>query len=78
MAGHLQNVFDHPVSSLAATLGDSAKPPAVDEAESPEDQITPLPSAAAAGLAALFANADSVRQAILINEVLQRPEHRWS
>ena len=74
MSGHLHEAFDHQLSSLAGTPGDSAK--AVEVAE--PDQITPLPSTAAAGLAAIFANADTVRQAILINEVLQRPEHRWS
>jgi len=78
MAGHLHSVFDHQVGALVGTPGDSAKFPSLQEAQSLKDQITPMPSTSAAGLAALFANADGVRQAILINEILQRPEHRWS
>ena len=36
-----------------------------------------MPPTAAAGLAALFASAQTVRQAIIIHEILQRPEQRW-
>jgi hypothetical protein len=34
-------------------------------------------TAGAAGLAALLASPEGLRQAIVLNEVLQRPEHRW-
>ena len=36
-----------------------------------------MPATSAAGFAALLADADSIRQAIILNEILQRPEHRW-
>ena len=36
------------------------------------------PQTAAAGLAAMLADAQGIRQAILINEILQRPTDRWS
>lgn len=73
----LHGVFDHRLSTLGETPGESAHATQAEEAETPEDRITPLPAVAAAGLAALFADSRSVRQAILINEILQRPEHRW-
>ena len=78
MTGHLHDVFDHRLGNLQGRPGDAASRVGVAEAGSPDDQITPFPSTAAAGLAAIFANADTVRQAILINAVLERPEHRWS
>lgn len=40
--------------------------------------IESLPATAAAGLVAMLADPGSLRQAILINEILQRPEHRWT
>jgi hypothetical protein len=77
MAGHVREVFEHRLGSLEGTPGAAGLSPGVAELESPQDQITPLPSSAAAGLAAVFSSADTVRQAILIHEVLERPEHRW-
>lgn len=74
---HLHGAFDHRVGTLGETPGEAAQASQAEEAEAPEDRITPFPAVAAAGLAALFADAQTVRQAILINEILQRPEHRW-
>jgi hypothetical protein len=37
-----------------------------------------LPPTAAAGLAAILAAPTSLRQAILLSEIIQRPVHRWS
>jgi len=42
-----------------------------------QDAETELPATAAAGLAAMLASPTDVRQAILLSEILQRPEHRW-
>ena len=78
MASRVQSVFDHKLGTLEGRPGGAASQPAVTEAQSPQDQITPLPSTAAAGLAAMFSNAQNIRQAVLIQEILQRPEHRWS
>lgn len=75
--GRLHEVFDHRVGSLQGMPGESARVLQAEEAETPEDRITALPATAAAGLVAMFANPGNVRQAILISEVLQRPEHRW-
>ncbi|MEE8451743.1 MAG: hypothetical protein V3R99_07500 [Thermoguttaceae bacterium] len=58
----LHEVFDHDVSELAKRSKKTAE----------------LPSTAAAGLTALFSNAESIRQAIIINEVLTRPVDRWA
>jgi hypothetical protein len=75
---HLHDVFDHDLSRLAGAPGESAQAPRVDEAAEPQDRVHELPPTAAAGLAALLSNASTVRQAIVINEILQRPEHRWA
>jgi len=73
----LHQVFDHEVSRLAGSPGESAAAPGVEEPTSPEDRLGTMPPTAAAGLAALLSNAQSVRQAIVINEILRRPEDRW-
>lgn len=43
-----------------------------------EDLLEAMPPTAAAGLAAMLASPTSLKQAILISEILNRPEHRWS
>ncbi len=64
MAEHLHSVFDHQVGTLGhATKGVQAQ--------------KPLPQTSAAGLAAMIGDPVRLRQAILMNEILQRPEHRW-
>lgn len=77
MAEHVHEVFDHQVSRLADTPGESASLPAAEEAETPDDRVTPIPATAAAGLAAMLADPGSLRQAIVLNEILQRPEEHW-
>lgn len=70
--------FGHEVSSLAEIPGESTAPPKAKGAIEPEDLVAQLPSTAAAGLAAMLSNAQSIRQAIVISEILTRPEGRWS
>jgi hypothetical protein len=77
MEGHLHAVFDHELGRLGHVPGESAEIAEAEEAETPEDRITSIPVTAAAGLAAILANPTSLRQAILLNEILQRPEERW-
>jgi len=77
MEGHLHDVFDHDLGALGGTPGESAEAARADEAETPDDRVSPVPGTVAAGLAALLADATSLRQAILLNEIFQRPEHRW-
>ena len=74
---HVHKVFDHRVGRLEGTPGESAYAAQAEEAESPEDRIDALPQTAAAGLAAMLAEPTSLRRAILLSEILQRPEHRW-
>jgi len=74
----LQQAFGHEVSHLAHAPGESAAVTRAEEATEPADHIGELPPTAAAGLAALFSDVTSVRRAIVINEILQRPEDRWS
>jgi hypothetical protein len=61
----LKAKFDHTLGTLteSGTTQTSAGPPATD---------TP-----AAQIAALLANPSGVRQAVVINEILQRPSYRW-
>jgi hypothetical protein len=69
----LQGAFDHKLGSLSTSAGAASS-----------DVIQPAglipggaPVALPADIAALFATPESLRQAIIINEVLQRPVHRW-
>ncbi len=78
MGQRLGQVFEHEVGRLAGTLGESADAPGVAKATQPEDRAAEFPSTAAAGLFALLSNAQGIRQAIVINEILQRPEDRWT
>jgi hypothetical protein len=69
---HRQEVFGHQVGQLAA-----AEPAAV----SPKAALAEASSAGsvpALDLAAILARPENLRQAILLQEILQRPEHRWS
>jgi hypothetical protein len=61
----LKAKFDHAVG----TLGSSATTPA--------QEPTVADNSPAANIAAMLANPDGVRQAVLINEILRRPSERW-
>ena len=65
----LHEKFDHELGQFAGTV---SKPAA------PEGSAAGLPATAAAGLPVLLSNAENIRQAIIINEILTRPEQRWS
>lgn len=74
LSQHLHQVFDHHVGSLGdvpnnAGESSSLKPPEVTTAEAPSLFIT--------GLFDLLNNPDSIRQAIVLNEILRRPDERW-
>jgi hypothetical protein len=62
----LKAKFDHTVGTLAG--------PAIPAAS---DQTPPPSHTAAAQLAAMLANPDGIRQAVLLNEILRRPSERW-
>lgn len=78
MEQRLHEKFDHELGRLAATPGQSAGQPQVEEAAEPEGRVAELPSTAAAGLAVMLSQPIGIRQAIIINEILARPEHRWT
>ncbi len=73
---HLKQVFGHGISKLAAKPGETAAPPTPQLTAFFQDELPALP-AAGAGLAAMLNNIDNLRQAIVLNEILQRPSDRW-
>jgi hypothetical protein len=76
---HLHEVFDHYVSKLELVPGEAAAAPvAVGPAElagavQPDDSSLFL-----SGLTDLLTNPETLRQAIVLNEVIRRPEERWA
>jgi hypothetical protein len=74
---HLKSVFDHSLSKIAATPGVTASPPNAKLADSAPEITIAMPSIAADDVAALFGNPLSIRQAVIINEILNRPLERW-
>lgn len=61
---HLQQTFQHHVGQLDAQANDPAAPAAA-------------PPAAEAPWTALLADPGNIRQAVVLNEILQRPVDRW-
>jgi hypothetical protein len=70
----LKQVFSREVSQLAKKPGEAAAPPAPDEST-----VAPQIAAAVApaGLFALLGDAEGIRHAVVISEILRRPEDRW-
>ena len=86
MQQHFKQVFDHKVGRLADTTSSGRKAPAGDlTSAGGVAQMTdtaPVVSDMSAatiggGLALLISDRQTLRQAILLNEILQRPTHRW-
>lgn len=75
---HLQQVFSHPVSKLAAVSGEAAAPPAAYEPPNLVGNAEDVPETFATGLLELISNPDSLRQSIILSEILHRPEERWA
>jgi hypothetical protein len=73
----LQQVFDHRVSKLEAVPGEFATPPTAYEPPNLVGAADAIPDSFATGLLDLIANPDSLRQAIILSEILHRPEERW-
>jgi hypothetical protein len=72
---HLQGAFQHKLGQLDAR---SVPPATLSEQQTEGPTVTmPLLPAAAAGVAAALANPDSFRQAIVLTEILKRPDDRW-
>lgn len=68
---HLRQVFDHNVSRLGGALEDTSKAarqPAKPSAEQDSGGFD---------IAALLANPQNIRNAIILSEILNRPDDRW-
>jgi hypothetical protein len=74
---HLKSVFDHSLSKIAATPGVTASPPSSKLADAAPQITLATASVAAGDVAALFGNPLSIRQAVIISEILNRPLERW-
>jgi len=72
----LNQVFDHQVGQLSGRLAQGREMSDVSDAFA-EAEPDRLPEAAAAGFAAMLTDAESIQQAIIINEILRRPDERW-
>ncbi len=70
---HLHQVFNHELGDLAKT-----PPKTAGQRLTKQQQPVAMPPTAAAGFAALLGSAENIRRAIVINEILTRPENRWN
>ncbi len=75
MAKHMQEIFDHKVGSLRAedVIESDAE---LSEMASIGEQVA-TSSVTAAGIGAMLADQQSLKQAIVLMEILKRPEERW-
>ncbi|MBN1908190.1 MAG: hypothetical protein JW818_00490 [Pirellulales bacterium] len=67
----LHETFDHDLGLLEKKVTGKKK------TKKPAPASVALPPTSAAGFAALLHDADSLRHAVILSEILQRPEHRW-
>ena len=70
---HRQKMFSHRVGRLEDTSGEAGVKAGSDAPQS----NAAATAAAGVPLAAAFFQPKDIRQAIIVSEVLQRPEHRW-
>jgi hypothetical protein len=73
----LRKKFGHGVSRLAGVPGEAAEAPAAVEPAATVDLPAAPAASDAATVAALLANPATLRHAILVSEILRRPEERW-
>ncbi|MBN2581066.1 MAG: hypothetical protein JXB10_18935 [Pirellulales bacterium] len=71
LTAHLKEKFTHKLGKLERRSEEPAAPP------SPAGVLFPHALPAAAGFAALLSHADSLRQAVVLTEILHRPVERW-
>jgi hypothetical protein len=74
MEAHLQQAFSHKVGTLAGESPQASAAAVTDTASKVTDEGS---TAMATALAAMLATPQGMRQAILLGEILVRPEHRW-
>jgi hypothetical protein len=73
MEEHLQKSFNRKVGTLDSTTQGRSATPLTDTAAKADTG----PQSQASALAELLSNAQGVRQAVILSEILERPEHRW-
>ena len=73
---HRKNVFDHQLGRLADTSNQQSEKQITDQAAT-RKATTDATAAAAIPIASMLANPESLKQAVVLNEILSRPEHRW-
>ncbi len=76
MEQHMQAAFTRRVGTLQDSGDQGAKADSRPVTDAEPSAVTDQ-SAAAAALAAMLRNPQSIRQAFVMQEILQRPEHRW-
>lgn len=72
---HLRGAFTHQISSVGSPQMSTADRAAL--AGPPQMQGDDVGALGETGLVSLLTNADSIREAIILNEILRRPEERW-
>jgi hypothetical protein len=80
MEARLHAVFDHglgDLSSRPATVATAEYTPAPEETPTPGDADAAAALAAATSLAARLRSPQGLREAIVLREILERPEYRW-
>ena len=83
IASHLHETFDHKLGELnqrestPASEYQDPREPAHSDANTKHDISTEQLTAAIRGIGGILQNKDDLRRAIILNEVLTRPDHRW-
>ena len=70
--------FDQPMGQFGSTQEKAHAAALVEPEANAAEIVESMPPTAAAGLSAMLASPTSLRQAILLKEILERPVHRWS
>lgn len=75
MEAHIHKKFDHQIGTLKSTLAETPIPQ--QEHLQSHDDISTIEGTSAKKLASLLKNRDGMRRAIVLSEILNRPEDRW-
>ncbi len=74
---HLHQVFDHQIGNIALTPEEAAAVAMARNQPDASEVAAEAPLASAEGLLRLFSSPDSLREAVILNEIFPRPEQRW-
>lgn len=69
--------YDRQMGQFDSSPAPAARAASLAEPAPPAEFVDSLGPTAAAGLAVILSTPTSLRQAILLSEIIQRPEHRW-